>query len=316
MGKEGLLNILDRDARTVFETAERLALRYGGTVSPFHIVYAGLQTFSPCLPDGTEGELKAVNLELAKFLSMKFPGPSESILVSLETQSVLKELSGPHLANRTRANVSDLIAAAAESDSVKEWLCCEPAIGCLIARVVEELRQTGQQKLQTTNDSSQPLSHPEGRAEGTNRDSGGVVANHSGGARPMATAPSATRLTGAFGGFCEEVAARSNPHPFIGREREVTAVLETLCRKLKNNPLLVGKPGVGKTALVGAVAARLREGQVPGRLKGKRILEVSRIKLLADARYTGEIEERLKLLVEETQTAGDVILFFDEIHTL
>jgi ATP-dependent Clp protease ATP-binding subunit ClpC len=130
----------------------------------------------------------------------------------------------------------------------------------------------------------------------------------------------ATRpLAGALNEFCSDMAEEalsSTVHPFVGREREITAVLETLCRKLKNNPLLIGKPGVGKTALVSAVALRLCRGEVPNRLRGKRILEVSRLRLLADAKFAGEIEERLKTLLEEVRRAGDVILFFDEIHTL
>ncbi|HXU09243.1 MAG TPA: AAA family ATPase, partial [Blastocatellia bacterium] len=113
-----------------------------------------------------------------------------------------------------------------------------------------------------------------------------------------------------------EESRESTSHPFVGREREIIAVLETLCRKLKNNPLLIGKPGVGKTALVMAVASRLCDGDVPQRLKGKRILEVSRLKLLADAKFAGETEQRLKKLLEDVRSAGDVILFFDEIHTL
>jgi ATP-dependent Clp protease ATP-binding subunit ClpC len=126
-------------------------------------------------------------------------------------------------------------------------------------------------------------------------------------------------LAGALGDFCSDMAEEAlsaSVHPFIGREREITAVLETLCRKLKNNPLLIGKPGVGKTALVSAVAVRLCRGEVPQRLRGRRILEVSRLRLLADAKFSGDIEERLKSLLEEVRRAGDIILFFDEIHTL
>jgi ATP-dependent Clp protease ATP-binding subunit ClpC len=126
-------------------------------------------------------------------------------------------------------------------------------------------------------------------------------------------------LNGVLSEYCSDLAQelkQSSSHPFVGREREITAVLETLCRKLKSNPLLIGKPGVGKTALVSAVAARLCEGEVPKRLRGKRILEVSRLRLLADAKFAGDTEERLKKLLEEVRRSGDIILFFDEIHTL
>jgi len=126
-------------------------------------------------------------------------------------------------------------------------------------------------------------------------------------------------LTGALLDYCTDLAEelrQSASHPFVGREREITAVLETLCRKLKNNPLLIGKPGVGKTALVSAVASGLSGSGVPPRLIGKRILEVSRLRLLADAKFAGETEQRLKKLLEEVRRCGDIILFFDEIHTL
>ena len=129
----------------------------------------------------------------------------------------------------------------------------------------------------------------------------------------------ARALTGSLKDYCADLAEElrdSSSHPFVGRERELTAVLETLCRKLKNNPLLIGKPGVGKTALVSAVATRLCGGNVPARLRGKRILEVSRLRLLADAKFAGDIEERLKQLLADVKREGDVILFFDEIHTL
>ncbi|MGA9771023.1 MAG: ATP-dependent Clp protease ATP-binding subunit [Blastocatellia bacterium] len=136
-------------------------------------------------------------------------------------------------------------------------------------------------------------------------------------ARPLQ--PVARTLTGSLKDYCADLAEElraSSSHPFVGRERELTAVLETLCRKLKNNPLLIGKPGVGKTALVSAVATRLCGGNVPARLRGKRILEVSRLRLLADAKFAGDIEERLKQLLADVKREGDVILFFDEIHTL
>src|SRR5258708_28938867 len=93
-------------------------------------------------------------------------------------------------------------------------------------------------------------------------------------------------------GYSADVAqesSESSSHPFLAHQLEKTAVLETLCRKLKSNPLLIGKPGVGKTALVIAVASRLCDGDVPQRLRGKRILEVSRLRLLAHAKFAGEL---------------------------
>ncbi len=104
--------------------------------------------------------------------------------------------------------------------------------------------------------------------------------------------------------------------PVIGREREVNAIIETLCRRIKNNPLLIGKAGVGKTAVVRAVAARMGRGEVPDRLKGKIIFEILRSNLVSGAAYYGEIEKRVKEIVSAVKENPQIIVFIDEIHTL
>ncbi|MCK4666546.1 ATP-dependent Clp protease ATP-binding subunit [Candidatus Dependentiae bacterium] len=105
--------------------------------------------------------------------------------------------------------------------------------------------------------------------------------------------------------------------PVIGREAEIEAVLETLCRYIKNNPLIIGRAGVGKTALVKAVAEQIAKGNVPSRLKGKIIYEVNRNLLLSGVKYIGDIERQMRDLIKAVdETDGKVILFFDEIHTL
>ncbi len=114
----------------------------------------------------------------------------------------------------------------------------------------------------------------------------------------------------------EEVLQPGHLH-VVGRESEIEAVLETLCRYIKNNPLIIGRAGVGKTALVKAVAEQIAKGNVPPRLKGKIVYEINRNLLLSGVKFIGDIERQMRDLIKAVdETDGKVILFFDEIHTL
>ena len=104
--------------------------------------------------------------------------------------------------------------------------------------------------------------------------------------------------------------------PVVGREDETLQVIQTLLRRTKNNPVLVGDPGVGKTAVVEGLAQRIADGRVPGPLKNARLLALDLTALVAGAKYRGEFEERLKGVVDEVRAAKDVVLFLDEVHTL
>src|SRR4051812_27831938 len=112
-------------------------------------------------------------------------------------------------------------------------------------------------------------------------------------------------------------AARANKlDPVIGREREIERVIQILSRRTKNNPALIGEPGVGKTAIVEGLAQRISAGDVPETLMGKRLLTLDIGSLVAGTKYRGEFEERLKKIIEEVKNSGNCVLFIDELHTL
>ena len=117
--------------------------------------------------------------------------------------------------------------------------------------------------------------------------------------------------------FSEDLVARaSTMEPVIGREKEIDMVVGILCRKHKNNPALVGEPGVGKTAIAEGLAQRMAMGNVPPQLKEKRLVSLNMANLVAGTKYRGEFEERLRDVLAEIRRSGDVILFVDEMHTI
>ena len=113
-----------------------------------------------------------------------------------------------------------------------------------------------------------------------------------------------------------ELAKQGKIDPVIGRDKEIARVIQILSRRTKNNPVLIGEPGVGKTAIAEGLAQRIVNGNVPEILRNKRIISLSISSMLAGAKYRGEFEERLKKAIDEVQKHDDMIIFIDEIHTL
>jgi len=119
-----------------------------------------------------------------------------------------------------------------------------------------------------------------------------------------------------FGRDLTKLAEENKLDPLVGREREIQRMMTILARRTKNNPILLGDPGVGKTAIVEGLAQKVAAGEVPAKLRGKRIYTLDMGALVAGSRYRGDFEERLKKLIAEAQQRGNTILFVDEIHTL
>ncbi len=126
----------------------------------------------------------------------------------------------------------------------------------------------------------------------------------------------ATPLLNRYGRNLNDMARQEKMDPVIGREKEIQRVIQILSRRTKNNPILIGEPGVGKTAIAEGLAQRIVEGSVPYMLQDKRVYSLSMASLVAGAKYRGEFEERLKGVIDEIRRTGDVILFIDEMHTL
>ena len=144
-----------------------------------------------------------------------------------------------------------------------------------------------------------------------------VLSQLGGGAQsPVGGGPQATQTLNQFGQDLTELARIGKLDPVIGRENEIERVIQVLSRRTKNNPVLIGEPGVGKTAIAGGLAQKIIRGDVPEVLKGKRVVTLDMGGLIAGTKYRGEFEERLKKVMDEIRSAGDVILFIDEMHTL
>ena len=128
--------------------------------------------------------------------------------------------------------------------------------------------------------------------------------------------PSGSLVLDQFGRNLTQAAIEKKLYPLIGRKRELERIMQVLSRRTKNNPVLVGEPGVGKTAIVEGLAQMVAGGDVPETIQGKQIYTLDLGALVAGSRYRGDFEERLKKVLKEIKTRGDIVLFIDEIHTL
>jgi ATP-dependent Clp protease ATP-binding subunit ClpC len=128
--------------------------------------------------------------------------------------------------------------------------------------------------------------------------------------------PQGSMVLDQFGRNLTQLARETKLDPVIGRDKEIERVMQVLSRRTKNNPVLIGDPGVGKTAVVEGLAQKIVKGDVPETLKGKQIYTLDLGALVAGSRYRGDFEERLKKVLKEIRSRGDIVLFIDELHTL
>ncbi|HYY43940.1 MAG TPA: ATP-dependent Clp protease ATP-binding subunit [Actinomycetota bacterium] len=148
-----------------------------------------------------------------------------------------------------------------------------------------------------------------------------LLSGYSGGREPAAAgasseAPQGSLVLDQFGRNLTMMARENTLDPVIGREKEIERVMQVLSRRTKNNPVLIGEPGVGKTAIVEGLAQAIVKGEVPETIAGKQLYTLDLGALVAGSRYRGDFEERLKKVLKEIKTRGDIILFIDELHTL
>ena len=133
---------------------------------------------------------------------------------------------------------------------------------------------------------------------------------------PQAPGGGSQTILDQFGRNLTQAARENKLDPVIGRHTEIERVMTVLSRRTKNNPVLIGEPGVGKSACVEGLAQKIVRGDVPETLRDKQIYTLDLGALVAGSRYRGDFEERLKKVLKEIKTRGDVVLFIDEIHTL
>jgi ATP-dependent Clp protease ATP-binding subunit ClpC len=149
---------------------------------------------------------------------------------------------------------------------------------------------------------------------GRRSQSGGAPA--AGAGAGTAEGKKSSKLLDQFGRNLTKLASEGKLDPVVGRQTEIERMMQILVRRMKNNPVLIGEPGVGKTAVVEGLAQRISSGQVPELLKNKQIYTLDLAALVAGSKYRGEFEERLKKVMKEISQRGDIILFIDEIHNL
>ncbi|MDG2261268.1 MAG: ATP-dependent Clp protease ATP-binding subunit [Actinomycetota bacterium] len=178
----------------------------------------------------------------------------------------------------------------------------------VLVKLGADLSRVRQQVIQLLSGYSGPAS----ASGGSGKEPAGATSGQS----SEAGSQSGSLVLDQFGRNLTQIAREKGLDPVIGRSREAERVMQVLSRRTKNNPVLIGEPGVGKTAIVEGLAQKITAGDVPDTLKGKHLYTLDLGALVAGSRYRGDFEERLKKVLKEIKARGDIILFIDELHTL
>jgi ATP-dependent Clp protease ATP-binding subunit ClpC len=231
---------------------------------------------------------------------------STRLVVSAELKAALKR--GIALSRHTPVTPVHLFVALLETDKIL-WGLCEK-LGVDVDKVIQQLVSTSDKKPERRKVIVQPQGEQGQQEEEAHIDESVTTVSQ------VHVRHKPTPTLDRYGRDLTRLAEEGQLHLIVGREREIAATIEILCRTMKRNPILVGEPGVGKTALAEGLAQRIVAGKVPLLLQDKRLVELSVSSLVAGASQVGQFEKRLQKLVNEVNTAGDVILFIDEAHAL
>jgi len=247
-----------------------------------------------------------INDALEKSLGKGTHAASDRLIVGAGLKSVLRQ--SIDLAHGTPVTPVHLLTAALQMDEALSGLLGEQGVK------IDELRaqlDVAQTKPPTQETSTTPASEESTEAQ--------TDASEAGATTPAAKAETKYKTTPTLDRYSRDLtklAENGELHTIVGRDREIASMVEILCRTIKRNPMLVGEPGVGKTALAEGLAQRIVARQVPELLQDHRLVELSISSLVAGASVVGQFEERLQKLVNEVQAAENVILFVDEAHAL